>query len=112
MGASTPAIHQVVHNLAALGLLEIAPNPRSGRSKLVMLTPEGFARRRPALELLRRQEEMADTTAYLCSASSTLIVGGWFRYGCQGGAGDGEKFFGGASVPGTPRHAAHDGHQE
>jgi DNA-binding MarR family transcriptional regulator len=52
MGVSTPAIHQMVHRLVDLGLLEVAPNPRSGRSKLVLLTPEGLTRRRQALELL------------------------------------------------------------
>jgi DNA-binding MarR family transcriptional regulator len=57
MGVSTPAIHQMVHHLVALGLLEVAPNPRSGRSKLVVLTPQGFARRRQALELLAELED-------------------------------------------------------
>jgi DNA-binding MarR family transcriptional regulator len=57
MGVSTPAIHQTVHQLVALGLLEVVPNPRSGRSKLVMLTPRGFARRRQALELLAELED-------------------------------------------------------
>lgn len=57
MGVSTPAIHQMVHHLVALGLLEVAPNPRSGRSKLVLLTPEGLARRRQALELLADLED-------------------------------------------------------
>ena len=52
MGVSTPAIHQMVHRLVDLGLLEVAPNPRSGRSKLVLLTPEGLTRRHQALELL------------------------------------------------------------
>jgi DNA-binding MarR family transcriptional regulator len=52
IGVSTPAIHQMVHQLVALGLLEVVPNPRSGRSKLVVLTPQGLARRRHALELL------------------------------------------------------------
>lgn len=61
MGVSTPAIHQAVHQLVAVGLLEVVPNPRSGRSKLVMLTPRGFARRRRALELLAElEDELAD----------------------------------------------------
>lgn len=42
-------------------LLEVVPNPRSGRSKLVVLTPRGFARRRQALELLAElEDELAD----------------------------------------------------
>jgi DNA-binding MarR family transcriptional regulator len=57
MGVSTPAVHQMVHHLVGLGLLEIAPNPASGRSKLVMMTPQGFARRRQALELLAELED-------------------------------------------------------
>ncbi|WP_328469796.1 MarR family winged helix-turn-helix transcriptional regulator [Streptomyces sp. NBC_00448] len=52
MGVSPPATHQMVHQLAALGLLQVVPNPRSGRSKLVVLTPEGLTRRRQALEVL------------------------------------------------------------
>ncbi len=52
IGVSTPAIHQMVHRLVAQGLLEVAPNPRSGRSKLVLLTPAGLVRRRDALKLL------------------------------------------------------------
>lgn len=57
MGVSTPAIHQTVHHLATLGLLEVVPNPRSGRSKLVMLTPQGLTRRQEALELLADLED-------------------------------------------------------
>ncbi len=57
MGVSTPAIHQMVHHLVSLGLLEVAPNPRSGRSKLVLLTPDGFTRRREAMELLADLED-------------------------------------------------------
>lgn len=57
MGVSTPAIHQMVHHLVTLGLLEVAPNPRSGRSKLVLLTAAGFTRRREAMELLADLED-------------------------------------------------------
>ncbi|HSZ38599.1 MAG TPA: MarR family transcriptional regulator [Trebonia sp.] len=57
IGVSTPAIHQMVHHLVTLGLLEVVPNPDSGRSKLVVLTPQGFARRRQALELLAKLED-------------------------------------------------------
>jgi DNA-binding MarR family transcriptional regulator len=57
MGVSTPAIHQMVHHLVTLGLLEVVPNPRSGRSKLVVLTPEGLTRRRHAMELLAEVED-------------------------------------------------------
>lgn len=56
MGVSTPAIHQMVHRLVDLGLLEVTPNPQSGRSKLVTLTPEGRLRRGQALELLAELE--------------------------------------------------------
>jgi DNA-binding MarR family transcriptional regulator len=56
MGVSSSATHQMVHHLAALGLLEVVPNPRSGRSKLVMLTPEGLIRRRQALDMLDELE--------------------------------------------------------
>lgn len=52
VGVSPPAVHQMVHKLVGLGLLEVTPNPDSGRSKLVVLTPEGHNRRRQALELL------------------------------------------------------------
>lgn len=52
LGVSTPAVHQMVHRLVTLGLLEVVPNPRSGRSKLVVLTPEGRARRKQALDLV------------------------------------------------------------
>jgi DNA-binding MarR family transcriptional regulator len=57
IGVSTPAIHQMVHHLVTLGLLEVVPNPDSGRSKLVVLTPQGFARRRQALEMLAELED-------------------------------------------------------
>lgn len=57
IGVSTPAVHQMVHQLVALGLLDVVPNPRSGRSKLVVLTPQGFARRRQALEVLGELED-------------------------------------------------------
>jgi DNA-binding MarR family transcriptional regulator len=57
MGVSTPAVHQMVHRLVTAGLLEVAPNPRSGRSKLVLLTPEGLTRRREAMELLSDLED-------------------------------------------------------
>lgn len=56
IGVSTPAIHQMVQRLVALGLLVVVPNPRSGRSKLVLLTPEGLTRRRQALKLLAELE--------------------------------------------------------
>src|SRR5579875_895945 len=57
VGVSTPAIHQTVHRLETLGLLEVAPNPQSGRSKLVLLTPEGFTRRQEAMKLLSDLED-------------------------------------------------------
>jgi DNA-binding MarR family transcriptional regulator len=57
IGVSTPAIHQLVHQLVAAGLLEVVPNPNSGRSKLVVLTSQGFARRRHALDLLAELED-------------------------------------------------------
>ncbi|MBS2532616.1 MarR family transcriptional regulator [Catenulispora sp. NF23] len=56
MGVSPPAAHQMVHHLATLGLLEVVPNPVSKRSKLVVLTPAGLARRRQALDLLDELE--------------------------------------------------------
>lgn len=56
IGISTPAIHQLVHQLAGLGLLQVVPDPRSGRSKLVMLTPEGHAYRRQAIASLATLE--------------------------------------------------------
>jgi DNA-binding MarR family transcriptional regulator len=56
LGISTPAVHQMVHRLVTLGLLEVVPNPRSGRSKLVVLTPEGRARRTQALALVAELE--------------------------------------------------------
>ncbi|QMU71644.1 MarR family winged helix-turn-helix transcriptional regulator [Streptacidiphilus sp. P02-A3a] len=56
MGVSPSATHQMVHHLATLGLLEVVPNPRSGRSKLVVLTPEGLIRRRQALDMLDELE--------------------------------------------------------
>ena len=52
IGVSTPAIHQMVQRLIAAGLVEVVPNPHSGRSKLVMLTPAGLTRRAQALKLL------------------------------------------------------------
>ena len=56
IGVSTPAIHQSVHQLVGLGLLEVVPDPRSGRSKLVMLTPEGHAYRQQAIASLATLE--------------------------------------------------------
>jgi DNA-binding MarR family transcriptional regulator len=56
MGVSTPAIHQMVHRLVALGLLEVTPDPRSKRSKIVTLTPRGHLRRNEALALLAELE--------------------------------------------------------
>ena len=47
----------MVHRLVTLGLLEVGPNPRSGRSKLVLLTPEGLTRRRQAMALVADLED-------------------------------------------------------
>ncbi|WP_157182828.1 MarR family winged helix-turn-helix transcriptional regulator [Sciscionella marina] len=61
IGISTPAIHQMVHRLVTLGLLEVTPDPHSARSKLVVLTQKGLTRRREALKLLADLEtELAD----------------------------------------------------
>ncbi|WP_394942140.1 MarR family winged helix-turn-helix transcriptional regulator [Psychromicrobium sp. YIM B11713] len=56
IGVSTPAIHQMVHRLVDLDILEIVPNPSSGRSKLVLLTPKGQTRRQEALEVIAELE--------------------------------------------------------
>ncbi|GAA3580157.1 hypothetical protein GCM10022222_76190 [Amycolatopsis ultiminotia] len=56
IGVSSPAMHQAVHQLVDLGLLQVVPNPRSARSKLVLLTPAGKAHRRQARELLAEVE--------------------------------------------------------
>lgn len=45
-----------MHQLVTLGLLDVVPNPRSGRSKLVVPTPAGRERQREALELLAELE--------------------------------------------------------
>lgn len=56
LGVTSSATHQMVHQLADLGFLEVVPNPRSARSKLVVLTPAGLQRRGQALELLAQLE--------------------------------------------------------
>jgi DNA-binding MarR family transcriptional regulator len=56
LGVSPPAVHQLVHKLVDLGLLEVVPHPRSGRTKVVMLTAEGMVRRQHAMDLLDELE--------------------------------------------------------
>jgi DNA-binding MarR family transcriptional regulator len=56
IGVSTPAAHQLVHQLAGLGLLKVVPDPGSKRSKLVRLTPRGHGYRRRSLALLSELE--------------------------------------------------------
>ena len=52
LGVSVPGVHQMVHRLVALGLVEVVPDPGSRRSKLAVLTPEGVVARRRAVALL------------------------------------------------------------
>ncbi|MGK5558033.1 MarR family winged helix-turn-helix transcriptional regulator [Actinomadura kijaniata] len=41
MGVTRQTVHQAVHGLIAMGLLEQAPDPASARSRLVRMTAEG-----------------------------------------------------------------------
>jgi DNA-binding MarR family transcriptional regulator len=41
IGVTRQAVHQTVQELVELGFVELAPDPTSGRAKLVVLTPRG-----------------------------------------------------------------------
>lgn len=52
LGVSAPTAHQWVHELVALGALTVENDPRSARSKLVLLSADGVRRRAETMETL------------------------------------------------------------
>ncbi|MEV0528201.1 MarR family transcriptional regulator [Streptomyces sp. NPDC050439] len=57
MGVTRQTAHQAVHGLVAAGLLEQAPDPTSGRQRLIRRTAEGERTHRRAEMVLRRVEQ-------------------------------------------------------
>ena len=61
IGVSSPTAHQWVHELVAMDVLIVEPDPASARTKLVRLTKYGRQRRARTLRLLAGIEaELAD----------------------------------------------------
>ncbi|AIJ24528.1 MarR family winged helix-turn-helix transcriptional regulator [Amycolatopsis methanolica] len=56
MGVTRQTAHQAVQALTRLGLLEQAPDPSSGRQRLVRRTAEGERAHRTAVGILRKAE--------------------------------------------------------
>ncbi|MGW0761797.1 MarR family winged helix-turn-helix transcriptional regulator [Streptomyces sp. NPDC002814] len=52
LGVSAPTAHQWVHELVALGVVTVESDPRSARSKLVLLTAAGARRRAETMQIL------------------------------------------------------------
>lgn len=52
LGVSAPTAHQWVHELVALDVVTVESNPRSARSKLVLLTAAGVRRREETMQIL------------------------------------------------------------
>jgi DNA-binding MarR family transcriptional regulator len=52
LGVSAPTAHQWVHELVAAGVVSVESDPRSARSKLVLLTAAGVRRREETMQLL------------------------------------------------------------
>ncbi|WP_328540169.1 MarR family winged helix-turn-helix transcriptional regulator [Streptomyces sp. NBC_00344] len=55
-GVTRQSAHQAVHGLVAAGLLEQAPDPASGRQRLIRRTPEGERTHHQAELVLERVE--------------------------------------------------------
>ncbi|MFE7897254.1 MarR family winged helix-turn-helix transcriptional regulator [Streptomyces sp. NPDC057424] len=52
LGVSAPTAHQWVHELVAAGVLTVESDPRSARSKLVLLSASGVRRREETMQIL------------------------------------------------------------
>lgn len=52
LGVSAPTAHQWVHELVALGVVTVESDPRSARSKLVLLSAAGVRRREETMQIL------------------------------------------------------------
>jgi len=60
MGVSRQHVHAVVRELVDAGILLSAPDPTSGRDRLIVPTPDGEQRRRrAAIQLARLEDELA-----------------------------------------------------
>ncbi|MFB7657880.1 MULTISPECIES: MarR family winged helix-turn-helix transcriptional regulator [unclassified Streptomyces] len=60
MGVSRQHVHTVVRELTTAGILTTAPDPTSGRDRLIVLTPDGEQRRRRAVtQLATLEDELA-----------------------------------------------------
>ncbi|MEU0384199.1 MarR family winged helix-turn-helix transcriptional regulator [Streptomyces chartreusis] len=57
LGVSAPTAHQWVHELVALGAVTVESDPRSARSKLVLLSEAGVRRRAETMEILAGLED-------------------------------------------------------
>lgn len=69
-GVTRQTAHQAVHGLVAAGLLEQAPDPASGRQRLIRRTPDGERTHRQAALILERLE------AELTERIGASVVGG------------------------------------
>lgn len=58
LGVSAPTAHQWVHELVAMGVVTVESDPRSARSKLVLLTAAGARRREETMQILAGIEAM------------------------------------------------------
>ncbi|WDV49919.1 MarR family winged helix-turn-helix transcriptional regulator [Streptomyces coeruleorubidus] len=52
LGVSAPTAHQWVHELVAMGVVTVESDPRSARSKLVLLSAAGVRRRAETMQIL------------------------------------------------------------
>ncbi|MFI8833133.1 MarR family winged helix-turn-helix transcriptional regulator [Streptomyces afghaniensis] len=52
LGVSAPTAHQWVHELVAAGVVTVESDPRSARSKLVLLSAAGARRRAETMQVL------------------------------------------------------------
>jgi DNA-binding MarR family transcriptional regulator len=52
LGVSAPTAHQWVHELVAAGVVTLERDPRSARSKLVLLSADGARRRAETMQIL------------------------------------------------------------
>ncbi|MBC9731454.1 MarR family winged helix-turn-helix transcriptional regulator [Streptomyces sp. TRM68367] len=52
LGVSAPTAHQWVHELVAAGVVTVESDPRSARSKLVLLSASGVRRREETMQIL------------------------------------------------------------
>ncbi len=83
MGLSRQAVQRIVNDLKKAGLVELQPNPRHARAKLVLLTKEGQRRLAQASERQAKwveelakdldPEDIANAASVITAASNRLL---------------------------------------